>query len=304
MKMMKKLPLAVAITTLLMSANAMADSWKVLQSTDLSNTSTASTLRQTGTTTSSYQALNNINFDTTDGTINTGSTQDVITGSSSLTLQQDTSTASSHQAANRATAHTITALKQTVTTGGNITLDQDEAGTLNVQALNDAEATNATSVITSLDQELTATAATTIQMNQGNAAATGNNNRQAVNRVQSDNIDALNQKITDDGTNVSLMMDQGKHVAGGIQAGNLIETTGSIASGVTQSITVKEAQLSQDSSDNSIQAANAVSLGDGSGTAGGEISQTFTPYKLSMVQTGANGSIQAGNYIGVALAAP
>lgn len=265
MKMLKKLPLTIAIATILVSANAMADSWVVTQTTDLSGTTGTTTLQQKGATASSYQTLNNINLDTTNGTISPTSVQELKTGSAASTLK----------------------------------LDQDGAGTTNIQAINNADA----AIVDGLTQKITAAAATTIQLEQGVDSTAGNNNRQAVNRVNSNDIKALQQEIKS--SNISLDLDQGSAsggISGGIQAGNLIETTGTIATGVKQTVEVSATNMTQDKVTKSIQAANAIAVGDGGSlTLGGVADQTFTTDSLVMVQTASTAAIQSGNYVGLTL---
>lgn len=264
MKMLKKISLVTTIAAILMSSNAMADSWTVTQSTDLTGATGPTLMQQTGTAATSRQALNNIHLDSTDGTI------------------------------------AATSLQEVKLNGQTLTLDQDGAGASNVQAANNAEA----AIVDDLTQSVTATAATTINLEQGVTSATGDSNRQAINRVKSNDINAtasgdLQQEIID--SDISLDLKQAGAGKGNIQAGNLIETDGNIAAGTKQTVDVKAITMNQASVSKGIQAGNAIAIGTGAVTTGGTTSQTFTTDTLSMVQTGTTDAIQAGNYIGLTL---
>jgi len=265
MKNVKTTMIASAIALSCGAGNVLADSWTILQTTNL-NGSTTHTLTQNANstasgTTNSVQAINNINLNTTDGVINTGSTQ-------------------------------------TVNMADNLTFDQDSAGNNNIQAGNNA----VTLTVTGLTQSLAANAtSTTIKFEQGVTSATGTGNVQAINRVKATTVTSLSQSLT--GSALTLDFDQANGADENIQAGNLIDAStvgdslSTTAGNVTQTITVLNANMTQDSTAQSLQASNALITASGSGV--GHITQTFTVDSLGMTQSGADGSVESGNYVGV-----
>lgn len=246
MKMLKKLPLTVAITTLLMSANAMADSWKVVQEvTPGANI----TMQQTNTTTTaSVQALNSINLapDPIPSNIDTDSTQTVTLGTHDLTLTQDVSTTGSTQAANWGAADKITDLTQSITTTGDIQLNQNALiGNSNTQAINGVKA----STIEELSQSITTAS---LDMNQEGAQK----NTQTGNLISA--IEALPATgVTQTIATGTLNMEQ-KTTTTGFQAGNaLLTATGGLGGAISQTTTTTGAStIVQDAANNSYQAIN------------------------------------------------
>ena len=252
-----KKTVAITMTSLCLSSVALADSWQIMQEVDVSNVGGDSTLRQTNSTDSnSVQSLNNINLDTVDSVINTGSNQTVKLGANTLSLIQDAGTTQSQQMVNRAVAKTVTDLTQMV-----------EASAGNMQLLQNG--------------------------------AAGINNTQAINAVETSNINRLRQKIVAPNTTLKATQD---NVEKNVQSGNLITVGRSLSpNGVEQNIAVKEVVFSQVATTQTLQAGNALLMGDGSTVTGGAVTQNFTVSggALSFQQNHAGGSYQSANYAGI-----
>ena len=251
-----KFSLAVAISTAILSTSAMADSWKVTQDVDVSAVGANTTLTQTNTaaagTSGSVQSLNNINLDTTDGIIDTGSTQTVKAGANTLNLIQAASTDTSKQAANRAVAKTVTDLTQDVQmTAGTIKLDQN-AATLatNTQAVNEVNG----EVITKLEQKITSTG-TTLDMNQEGASTQNTQVGNLLSVGVSTATSGVNQTITVK----DVTMDQ-KSTTSAFQSGNaMLIGDGSAVSGGSLNqkyTTASTLAMTQDGTTSSYQSAN------------------------------------------------
>jgi hypothetical protein len=186
-----------------------------------------------------------------------------------------------------------TGSNQTVKLGANtLSLIQDAGTTQSKQAVNRAVA----KTVTDLTQVLEASAGN-IQLLQNGSA--GNDNTQAINEVNASNINRLRQKIVAPNTTLKASQD---NVEKNVQASNLITVGRSLSqSGVEQNIAVKEAVFSQVSTMQTLQAGNALLMGDGSSVTGGAIAQKFTVNggALSLRQDQAGGSHQSANYAGI-----
>jgi len=186
-----------------------------------------------------------------------------------------------------------TGSNQMVKLGTNtLSLIQDAGTSKSQQAVNRASAKN----VTDLTQVLEASSGD-IQLRQNGAA--GNGNSQAINAVNASNITRLRQKIV--APNASLKASQDK-VEKNVQAANLITVGRSLSqNGVEQNISVKEAVFSQMSTTQTLQAGNALLMGDGSTVTGGAVTQKFTVNggEFSLRQDQAGGSHQSANYAGI-----
>lgn len=222
--------------------------------------------------------------------------QGVTPGANTIMSQTATTTNASIQTLNNinldsSAGNVNTGSTQTVTLGGNsLTLTQDASTTGSTQAANWAAADK----ITDLAQDIAATAGT-IQLNQN--ATVGNSNIQAINGVKADTIVALTQDITVTGTDLDMNQEGAQK---NTQTGNLISAIEAVPSGVTQTVSVKQADLEQKTTTSAFQAGNA--LLTATGGAGGEISQAFTTADtLGIIQNATDGSYQSANYAGVVI---
>jgi hypothetical protein len=258
MRNVKTTMIASAIALSLGTANVLADSWTIVQEATIS---TATTLSQVGATDSSLQGINNINLNTTDGTVLGGSSQTVTISAGGATLSQDNATVDSNQAVNRISAYdvgdTTTAITQDVdVTAGNFVLGQNGEG--NTQAINEAIAQNQ---LNKLEQDITASSST-LDMDQEDTT----NER---------NIQAGNLIDVSSGASLSTTLDD-----------------------VKQTINISTLNMDQTSTGESLQAGNALITAD-SGSATGTIKQSLTIGTLGITQTTTDGSIESGNYVGV-----
>lgn len=251
MKMIRTLSLATIIGATFISTQAVADSWKVVQTV---TPGTDTTLTQTDTTTSgSVQALNNINLDAAAGNIDTDSTQDVNIGANNLTLTQDSATTGSTQAANSATANEITELTQTITStgAGTITLEQNgNVGNSNTQAVNAVDVNSIAAAASSLTQNITA-GTSDLSMEQ-----------QADQNTQAGNLIGEIAAVTDGSATQTVAVNNAtmsqEATTKGFQAGNaLLTDTGGAGGGITQTLTTTGTlEMTQTTADNSQQSGN------------------------------------------------
>jgi len=243
-----------------------ADSWTITQST--SATSSSTTILQEGSSAGAVQAVNSINLNGLNSTVNDGSSQQFNGGENNLTLRQHNGTTSSIQAINRVYAHTINGLTQGARLVGgpqNLTFDQaSNIGNSNTQSLNDAT-TSVTGTINKLAQSVLDTATVTMQMTQ--SAGTQN-----------------------------------------VQAGNLIKTgeLSSTSGDVSQTVRIGIVKQVQSNTSQSIQSGNALVTLGGSTATGGTLTQSFEGSSFGFLgftftQTSVSNSVQARNYAGEAL---
>jgi hypothetical protein len=257
------LHLITALSLALGSSYAFADSWTVTQNTTASNG--VGVVLQTGTSGGAVQAVNSVNLNSTDGTVNDTSTQTFNNGDNPPTLRQNSGTTASSQAFNRVYAHTINGVVQNVVLGGLNTLKLDQTSAI---GSNNTQAVNETSTPT----------------------------------INTAKINKLTQKV-DDSSNIMLLLAQSGGT-GNIQAANLIQSgnLSTTADAVTQLINVNTANILQANTTKSIQAGNAlIMLADATG---GALKQTFTANSTGVTrfeQATATNSIQALNYAGVAI---
>jgi len=185
-----------------------------------------------------------------------------------------------------------TGSNQTAKTGSNtLSLIQDNGTSQSKQSVNTATA----KTINDLIQVLEASGGA-IQLNQSD---TGSANTQAINAVKADKIIQLKQKII---ASTSVLKSNQDNVESSTQASNLITVSGSLStSGVEQSIEVKSAGFTQNSSNQTLQAGNALLIGNGSMATGGGITQKFSTSggELNLIQNQAAGSHQSANYTGI-----
>lgn len=185
-----------------------------------------------------------------------------------------------------------TGSNQTVKIGSNtLSLVQDNGTSQSKQSVNTATA----KTINDLTQVLEGSGGT-IQLDQSN---TGDANTQAINAVKANKIIRLRQKIVAPNTELKLNQD---NVEKNTQAGNLITIGGSLSTaGIEQSIAVKSAEFAQNSTNQTLQAGNALLMGNGSVATGGGITQKFSTNggELNLIQNQAAGSHQSANYAGI-----
>lgn len=186
-----------------------------------------------------------------------------------------------------------TGSNQTVKLGSNtLSLIQDANTAKSKQAVNSATAKN----VNDLTQVLEASMGQVQILQNGSA---GSQNVQAINAVTASNINRLKQKIV--APDASLKMTQ-ERVEKNVQAGNLITVGRSLSqNGVEQTISVKEAAFNQTGTIQTLQAGNALLMGDGSAVTGGALTQKFTVNggAFSLRQDQAEGSHQSANYAGI-----
>jgi hypothetical protein len=208
------------IIAIVISNNAKADSWTVIQTTTINLNQLSVTQNATNDST---QAVNHINLNMANGEIR--AEQNFNGGGQNIVFQQNNSTQSSKQAINRISANRVISATQTVSGIGTVNFTQN-GGNNNTQALNETKADQ----IEQLSQTITGN---TINFNQDNVS-TGN--IQAGNLIQTDSFTAggINQSLNVDTINFTVNGNSVQNRNTNIQAANVMITSSGNSNDVTQ----------------------------------------------------------------------